>query len=149
VAALKPWSVVGLIATVVLLFGFQAQTIVAKPEGTVPTAEVVAREHGNIHRSGEFGAAALVRLLERCDALRKPARFDAVLLACECDARGRLGLEEAPYPQRARLLQVLAWAQEVDTQAVAGAAAAAGASGPRIGEAVHAARVAAVAAGLR
>ncbi|HEY1104159.1 MAG TPA: multifunctional CCA addition/repair protein [Burkholderiaceae bacterium] len=112
-------------------------------------AAVVAREHGNIHRSGEFGAAALVRLLERCDALRKPARFDAVLLACECDARGRLGLEEAPYPQRARLLQVLAWAQEVDTQAVAGAAAAAGASGPRIGEAVHAARVAAVAAGLR
>ncbi len=31
VAALKPWSVVGLIATVVLLFGFQAQTIVAQP----------------------------------------------------------------------------------------------------------------------
>ncbi len=31
VAQLKPWSVVGLIATVVLLFGFQAQTIIAKP----------------------------------------------------------------------------------------------------------------------
>ena len=31
VAALKPWSVVGLIATVVLLFGFQANTIVAQP----------------------------------------------------------------------------------------------------------------------
>lgn len=31
VAQLKPWSVVGLIATVVLLFGFQAETIVAKP----------------------------------------------------------------------------------------------------------------------
>lgn len=31
VAALKPWSVVGLIATVVLLFGLQAQTIIAKP----------------------------------------------------------------------------------------------------------------------
>ncbi|CAB5680327.1 ACR3 family arsenite efflux transporter [Comamonas aquatica] len=31
VAALKPWSVVGLIATVVLLFGFQAQTIIDKP----------------------------------------------------------------------------------------------------------------------
>lgn len=27
----KPWSVIGLLATVVLLFGFQAQTIVAKP----------------------------------------------------------------------------------------------------------------------
>ena len=31
VARLKPWSVVGLIATVVLLFGFQAGTIVNKP----------------------------------------------------------------------------------------------------------------------
>jgi len=31
VARLKPWSVIGLIATVVLLFGFQAETIVAKP----------------------------------------------------------------------------------------------------------------------
>ncbi len=31
VARLKPWSIIGLIATVVLLFGFQAQTIVDKP----------------------------------------------------------------------------------------------------------------------
>ena len=31
VASLKPWSVLGLIATVVLLFGFQAETLVAKP----------------------------------------------------------------------------------------------------------------------
>jgi len=31
VAALKPWSIVGLIATVVLLFGFQARTLVEQP----------------------------------------------------------------------------------------------------------------------
>ena len=31
VARIKPWSIAGLIATVVLLFGFQAGTIVAKP----------------------------------------------------------------------------------------------------------------------
>ncbi len=30
-AKAKPWSIIGLLATVVLLFGFQAQTIVAKP----------------------------------------------------------------------------------------------------------------------
>ncbi|MBS0595921.1 MAG: multifunctional CCA addition/repair protein, partial [Proteobacteria bacterium] len=34
-------------------------------------ADVVAREHGNIHRSAGLNAAALLRLLERCDALRK------------------------------------------------------------------------------
>ena len=79
-------------------------------------AEVVAREHGNIHRSGEFSAAAIVRLLERCDAFRKPARFAEVLLACECDARGRLGFEEAAYPQRQRLLQSLQAAQTVTSE---------------------------------
>ncbi len=29
---LKPWSIVGLLATVLLLFGFQAQTIIDKPQ---------------------------------------------------------------------------------------------------------------------
>ncbi len=70
-------------------------------------ADVVAREHGNIHRSGELNAAALMRLFERCDAIRQPERFALVLLACECDARGRLGLEDQAYPQRARLQAAL------------------------------------------
>lgn len=109
-------------------------------------AEVVAREHGNIHRSEGFEAAALVRLLERCDAFRKPQRFDAALLACECDARGRLGLEDAPYPQRPRLLRALEAAQSVATEGIAREAAARGAKGPQIGQAIHAARVTAVAA---
>ncbi len=107
-------------------------------------AEVVAREHGNIHRSAGFGAAALVRLLERCDAFRKPQRFDEILLACECDARGRLGFQDAAYPQRQRLAQALQAAQSVVTASIAEAAQAAGLSGPRIGDMIHAARVQAV-----
>ena len=110
--------------------------------------DVVAREHGNIHRSGEFGAAALVRLLERCDAFRKPLRFDEALLACECDARGRGGMQETPYPQRPRLMAALAAAQEVATPAIAEEARAAGAEGPKIGEMIHHARIAAVQARL-
>ncbi len=108
-------------------------------------AEVVAREHGNIHRSGEFGAAALVRLLERCDAFRKPQRFAEVLLACECDARGRLGLDKAPYPQRGRLAQALATAQSVATNLIAEDALATGTSGQKIGEMIQKARIQAVA----
>ncbi len=108
-------------------------------------ADVVAMEHGNIHRSTEFGAAALVRLLERCDAFRKPQRFAHALLACECDARGRLGLQNTAYPQRARLLDVLKAAQSVVTRVIAEAAQAEGLDGKKIGERVHAARVAAVA----
>jgi tRNA nucleotidyltransferase (CCA-adding enzyme) len=107
-------------------------------------ADVVAREHGNIHRSAEFGAAAVVRLLERCDAFRKPQRFEDVLLACECDARGRLGLEESPYPQRERLLAALAAARAVDTALVAQQAQAHGLAGDAIGERIQRARIHAV-----
>jgi len=107
-------------------------------------ADVVAREHGNIHRCEEFNAASLVRLLERCDALRKPQRFEMVLLACECDARGRGGLQERPYPQRARLLAALAAAQQVATASIAAQAQQMELAGPRIGEMIHAARVEAV-----
>ena len=35
VSTLKPWSIIGLLATVVLLFGFQAETILAKPQTIV------------------------------------------------------------------------------------------------------------------
>ena len=104
-------------------------------------AEVTAREHGNVHRSGEFGAAAIVRLLERCDALRRPDRFAELLLACECDARGRLGMEDKPYPQRTRLTEALRRVQAVDATAVAATATERGASGPAIGQAIHDARV--------
>lgn len=105
------------------------------------TADVVAREHGNIHRSGELGAAALLRLLERCDALRKPERFADVLRACECDARGRLGFEEAPYPQRSRLAAALAAARAVATGPIAAEAARTGLGGPQVGEAIRRARI--------
>ena len=112
------------------------------------TADVVAREHGNIHRSGELGAAALVRLIERCDGIRKPARFDEILLACECDARGRLGFDEVPYPQRQRLSEALAAVQSVATRVIAARAAESGVTGQKVGEMIHAARVRAVAAWL-
>ena len=118
------------------------------PADCAALADVVAREHGNIHRSGDFGAAAVLRLLERCDALRRPQRFAEVLLACACDARGRTGLQDQPYPQAERLTAALAAALVAPVQAVAEAAAAAGLKGPAIGERIHAARAQAIATAL-
>ena len=111
-------------------------------------AETVAREHGNIHRSGDFNAGALMRLLERCDALRRPQRFHDALLACECDARGRGGLEDTPYPQRPRLAAALAAALAAPVQTIAEQALARGLGGPAIGALVRDARVAAIEAAL-
>lgn len=107
-------------------------------------ADVVAREHSNVHRSTYFSAAALVRLVERCDGLRKPQRFEQLLLACECDARGRLGLTEQAYPQRQHLLDILSMVQQVDTTSIAASAMLAGDKGRKIGELIHHARIAAV-----
>ena len=103
-------------------------------------AEVVAREHGNIHQCEKLGAAALVRLLERLDAFRKPLRLPLILQACEADARGRLGFADRAYPQAARLQHACALALQVDTADVAQAAAARGHQGPAIGRAIAQAR---------
>jgi tRNA nucleotidyltransferase (CCA-adding enzyme) len=111
-------------------------------------AVVVAREHGNVHRSGELDAAAVMRLLERCDAWRRPQRFTEMLLACECDARGRTGFEDRPYPQRERLQRALDAALAVDTASVSAQALAQGRKGPAIGDAIRHARQAAVAEAL-
>jgi tRNA nucleotidyltransferase (CCA-adding enzyme) len=104
-------------------------------------ADVTAREHGNVHRSGDLSAAAVMRLLERCDALRRPARFEALLLACECDMRGRLGFEDRAYPQRPRLAAALQAVLAADTAKVTGQALAQGLKGPAIGQRVHEARL--------
>lgn len=111
-------------------------------------ASLVAREHSNIHRSQELGATAIMRLLQRCDALRKPERFTHALLACECDARGRTGHDTRPYPQRPRLLACLQAALAVDTAPIAQQAAQRGLRGQAVGEAIAAARQTAIACAL-
>jgi tRNA nucleotidyltransferase (CCA-adding enzyme) len=115
------------------------------PSDCKELAEVVAREHGNIHRSRDLNAEALMRLLERCDAIRQPDRFALVLQACECDARGRLGFEETAYPQATRLRQAQQAALSVETAPIAQAAAAQGLQGPEIGAQITRARVQAIA----
>ena len=111
-------------------------------------AELVAREHGNIHQSGGFGAEAVWRLLGRCDALRRPERFLWALQACECDARGRLGKEDETYVQGPRLALLLKAAQSVDSAAISAQALQEGLKGPAIGKRLDAAREAAIAAAL-
>jgi tRNA nucleotidyltransferase (CCA-adding enzyme) len=82
-------------------------------------AVMVAREHGAIHRIADAGAAAIVRLLERCDGMRKPQRFAQCLTACEADHRGRLGLQDRAYPQREFLLSCLSTVKAVNAGVIA------------------------------
>ena len=111
-------------------------------------AELACAEHIHVHQSGAFSASAVARLLQRCDAWRRPDRFRQLLLVCECDARGRAGLQDRPYPQAARLAAALDAALAVDSAAVSGPLLAVGAKGEAIGKAIATAREQAVAAAL-
>jgi tRNA nucleotidyltransferase (CCA-adding enzyme) len=117
----------------------------------VPTAcrelaELVAREHGHVHRSADLTPEATVQLLQRCDALRRPQRFAQLLLACECDARGRAGRGESAYEPRQRLWRAAESVRRVPTESLAAQALARGVSGPQLGRIIHDARVAALTA---
>ncbi len=103
-------------------------------------ALLVARYHGTVHRADELTAATKVKLIESCDAIRRPERFAPFLLACEADYRGRLGHEERVYPQARLWQQALVAARGID----AGAVARSCTDLAQIAERVHAARVTAV-----
>jgi tRNA nucleotidyltransferase (CCA-adding enzyme) len=112
-------------------------------------AVMTAREHGNVSRALELRPNTIVTLFERCDAFRKPDRFAQMLLASECDARGRgdenHAMRSRDYPQAPYLLRALDAARGVNAGEVAARYAE---NRERIPEAVHAARVSAVKAAL-
>ena len=105
-------------------------------------ALLVSRLHTHVHRALELRAGTVLELLESADAFRRPERFAAFLEACECDARGRTGLEQRDYPQRARLEAMHAAALAVTLDD----AERAQFTGPKFGERLRAKRLAAIAA---
>ena len=103
-------------------------------------ALLAARYHGEIHRAQELRAATIVKLFERCDALRRPERFEDLLLACACDFHGRPGYEALSYAPAPLLRTALAAARDVDAASIAARVA----EPKKIAAAVHEARVHAV-----
>lgn len=70
--------------------------------------------HLHCHRAMELRGKTLLKLFKATGALRKPESFELFLAACEADARGRLGLEERPYPQAQYLRDALRIAVSVN-----------------------------------
>ena len=106
-------------------------------------ARLAARFHGDIHRVSELRPETVLRVLERCDALRRPERFELVLLACEADYRGRLGWEDRTYSAADVWQRALATVRAVDAGAIA-AEVAADKSPDAIPQAIAKARIAAL-----
>jgi tRNA nucleotidyltransferase (CCA-adding enzyme) len=109
------------------------------PNDVRELAQLMAREAAALQRLALTKPAdptALLALFERCDALRQPGRFAAVLEACRL-----AGGEPGALAQLAQLRDAAAGA---DAARAAAEAVAAGASGPAVGEAVRHARVNAI-----
>ena len=77
------------------------------PTQTKQLALAVCKEHLKCHQAFTLKAGTVWRLLQRLDVLRRPERVEAFLQACECDAKGRLGLEDRAYPQMKYLLEAM------------------------------------------
>ncbi len=80
---------------------------------------LVAEFHTHCHRATELKESTIVKVLEKTDAFRRPARFEKFLIACEADARGRTGLEHRDYPQADYLRGAYAAAASVDAASIA------------------------------
>jgi tRNA nucleotidyltransferase (CCA-adding enzyme) len=92
---------------------------VKAPNDVRDLALLVARYHGDVHRTLELRPATIAGMLQAVDAYRKPDRFEEFLQACSCDFHGRPGYAEKPYPQAERLRETFAAARTVDAGAIA------------------------------
>ncbi len=104
-------------------------------------AAVVCQHHLNAHRALQLKPGTVLKLLESLDALRRPQRLPAFLLACEADKRGREGHAGDDYPQAAFLTRAL----EAAVAVTASRFVAEGLQGPAIGTALRQARIRAIA----
>jgi tRNA nucleotidyltransferase (CCA-adding enzyme) len=110
-------------------------------------AVMLAREHGILGQADILRPETMVKVLERCDALRRPERFLLMLDAASSDFFGRRRTDEkirdaAPreWPPAARWRAAVGAIRAVDAGAIAGACA----NKAQIPAAVHGARIAAV-----
>ncbi len=106
---------------------------------------LTTRFHTHCHRALDLRPKTLLGVLQGLDALRKPQRFAQFLVACEADARGRLGLEDRNYPQADLLRQVQQAAASVPTRPLLDQ----GLTGLALAEALQRERLAAIAEARR
>ena len=89
------------------------------PNDSKELAHIVAKFHGKLHQVLKMKPSTLVEFLTELDAFRQPERFNDFLKACECDSRGRTGLESCELPETDLILTALQAASSIDAGAVA------------------------------
>lgn len=107
------------------------------PRDCQELALLVGEYHTHGHRALELKPSTLLELLQSFDVYRRPQRFEEFVMACEMDARGRLGFEQRSYPQADYLRGAAEAARQVAVQPLVEQ----GHKGKELGEALKAARL--------
>jgi tRNA nucleotidyltransferase (CCA-adding enzyme) len=89
------------------------------PNDCKDLAQIVAKFHGKLHQVLKMKSSTIVEFLTELDAFRQPERFADFLKACECDSRGRTGLENCELPETDLILTALQAASSIEAGAVA------------------------------
>jgi tRNA nucleotidyltransferase (CCA-adding enzyme) len=101
---------------------------------------LTSRYHLHVHKAEELKPKTVHKILVAADAFRRPERLEGFLLACEADARGRLGFENRRYPAAKYMRDALSAAKQISAKAFAEK----GLSGADIGENMRIAQIAAI-----
>lgn len=88
------------------------------PKQTAHIAAITCEYHTHIHRAFELKPATLVDVFYKCDAFRKPYQFKCLVQACLCDWQGRLHFENAEYPQKTYVEDMLRACNNVAKKAI-------------------------------
>lgn len=113
------------------------------PKQTLSFALKVTEYHGVVHKvldsegKPHLKPQTCLKLLNLTKAFKQTDELAELLTACEADARGRLGFENRPYPQKAFWLALAEAGSQVDNQAIL----ATGVQGAEIAEAIERKRI--------
>ena len=101
---------------------------------------ITAEFHLHVHRAFEIKKSTLLKTIEKMDGIRKPDRYEQLLIACTADLRGRPGYEDHPYPQASYYREALQIIKSVDIQPLKEM----GLQGKEMANAIHTARLSAL-----
>lgn len=115
------------------------------PKNIEQVSLLVTQYHTHVHRAFELKPQTVMKLLKRCDAIRRPERFEHILLACKADARGRTGFEDVAYLQANYLRDCASAARAITPKDLPDLPSGEKPQGVELGQALERAKVTAIA----
>ncbi|VAY02196.1 Multifunctional CCA protein [Arsenophonus endosymbiont of Aleurodicus dispersus] len=86
------------------------------PKRMKDLAKLMARFYQQIHKINQLTPETVINLFNQLDCWRKPERINQLVIACEADARSRIGLDHINYPQAKFAIEAFKTVQQVSSK---------------------------------